>query len=129
MEQGQLQEPFHEVFLKHGDPDVGCFSGCFGFRLGNGTSRGFLSENGQCLGDTEGDIAFLGSQRASGSESDASGAESRIGPTPRCFCLGLGGTCTQFQSLQAGVSVRYRPGQSVDDQRRDDLGMALQGQQ
>jgi hypothetical protein len=129
MDQGQLQEPFHEVSLEHGDSDVSRFPGGFGLGFGYGTGRGFLSEDGQCLGDPEGDIAFLGSQRASGSESDAPGAESRIGPTPRGFGLGLGSTGSQFQGLQAGMSVWDRPGQSVDSRRRHDLGSALQGHQ
>jgi hypothetical protein len=100
-----------------------------GLGFGYGTGRGFLSENGQCLGEPEGDVAFLGSQRASGSESDASGAESWIGPTPRGFGLGLGSTGSQFQGLQAGMSIWDRPGQSVDSRRRHDLGTALQGHQ
>jgi hypothetical protein len=129
MDQGQLQEPFHEVSLEHGDANVSRLPGGFGLGFGNGTGRGFLSENGQCLGDPEGDVAFLGSQRASGSESDASGAESWIGPTPRGFGLGLGSTGLQFQGLQAGMSVWDRPGQSVDSRRRHDLGTALQGHQ
>ena len=96
-----------------------------GFGLGNGTSRGFLSEDGQYLGDPEGDIAFLGSQGTAGSESDASSTESRISPTPRGFGLSLGSTSPQLQSLQAGVSVRDRASQSVDGQGRHHLGTAL----
>ena len=110
MDQGQLQEPFHEVSLEDRDPTFGRFPSGLGLGLGYGTGRRFLSKDGQCLGDPEGDITLLGSQGPAGSESDASGAESRIGPTPCGFRLSLGCSGPQFQSLEAGVAFRDRPG-------------------
>jgi hypothetical protein len=109
MDQGQLQEPFHEVSLEDGDPNFGRFPSGFGLGLGYGTGRGFLSKDGQCLGDPKGDITLFGGQGPAGSESNASGAQSWIGPTPRRLGLSLGCTGPQFQSLEAGVAFRDRP--------------------
>ena len=59
MEQGHFQESFHEVSLEYGNSGLGHFSGGLGLGIGEGTGRSFLAEDGQRLGDSEGEIAFL----------------------------------------------------------------------
>jgi hypothetical protein len=129
MKQGHLKESFHEVSLEYGNSGLGHFPGGLGLGFSDGTGRSFLAEDGQRLGNSEGDIAFPRSLGSSGGEAEASSPESWIGPLPRGFGLGLGSTRTQFQGLQAGVTVRDGFGQLVDGQRRDDLGTAVPGHQ
>jgi hypothetical protein len=59
IQQGRLQEAFHEVPLEHLESGLRRFSGSLGLGLSDRSGSGFLAEHGKRLGHSQGDIPFF----------------------------------------------------------------------